>query len=57
MQFEFKVKIQSSTNANAKQALKAMFDIKKALKEEDLLLLAESLKNNPSLIKRAKMFL
>lgn len=57
MQFEFKVKIQSSSNANAKQVLAAMFDIKKALKDDDLLLLAKSLKANPSLINKAKMFL
>jgi len=57
MPFEFKVKIQAKNNEQAKKLLKAMFDIKKALKDDDLLLLAKSLKDNPSLIKKAKLFL
>lgn len=57
MPFEFKVKIQADSNGQAKKLLKAMFDIKKALKDDDLLLLAKSLKDNPSLIKKAKIFL
>jgi len=56
-QFEFKVKIQAKDNAEAKTLLTAMFDIKKALNNEDLLLLAKSVTENPNLIKKAKRFL
>ena len=56
-QFEFKVKIQAPDNAKAKQVLSAMFEIKKALSDEDLLLLAKAVKEKPNLIKKAKMFL
>ena len=56
-QFEFKVKVDATSNANAKQVLTAMFDIKKALSDADLLLLAKAVKEKPNLIKKAKMFL
>ncbi len=55
--FEFKVKVEATSNARAKQVLKAMFDIKKALNDSDLLLLAKAIKEKPNLIKKAKMFL
>jgi hypothetical protein len=55
--FEFKVNIQASDNAKAKQVLKAMFDIKKGLSDEDLIGLAIIVKEKPHLIKKAKMFL
>jgi len=56
-QFEFKVKIQAISKANAKQALNAMFDIKKSMSDEDLIGLAKIVKEKPHLIKKAKMFL
>jgi len=56
-QFEFKVKVEAISNANAKQVLTAMFDIKKALSDEDLIGLAKLVKEKPHLVKKAKMFL
>lgn len=55
--FEFKVKIQAKDNDEAKKILTALFDIKKAVSAEDLLLFAGAIKKNPSLVKKAKMFL
>jgi len=55
--FEFKVKIQASSNARAKMLLAAMFEIKKVLSDDDLLLLAKKLKKNPSLVNKAKRFM
>ncbi len=55
--FEFKVNIQAVNNEKAKKLLAAMFEIKKVLSDEDLLLLAEKLKKNPELIKKAKRFM
>ena len=55
--FEYKVKIQAKTSTEAKKILSALFDIKKALPTEDLFLFAEAIKEKPSLIKKAKMFL
>lgn len=57
VQFEFKVKIEAKDNAVAKKLLTAMFEIKKALNDADLFLLAKSVKENPNLIKKAKRFL
>ena len=56
-QFEFKVKVEATSNANAKQVLTALFDIKKSLSDEDLIGLAKIVKEKPHLIKKAKMFL
>lgn len=55
--YEFKVKIEASSNAKAKQLLTAMFDIKKALSDEDLIALSKVVKEKPGLIKKAKMFM
>ena len=55
--FEFKVKIQAQSNARAKVLLAALFDIKRILSEEDLLLLADKIKQQPGLVKKAKRFL
>lgn len=55
--YEFKVKIEASSNAKAKQLLSAMFDIKKALSDEDLIALSKVVKEKPGLIKKAKMFM
>lgn len=55
--FEFKVKINASDNKEARQILTAMFDIKKSVSTEDLLLFAKAVKEKPNLVKKAKMFL
>ena len=55
--FEFKVKIQAKDNAEAKQILSALFDIKKAVSTADLLVFAKAIKEKPSLVKKAKLFL
>lgn len=55
--FEFKVKIQAKDNDKAKQLLSAMFAIKKALSDEDLIALSKVVKEKPGLIKKAKMFM
>jgi len=55
--FEFKVKIQAKDNSEAKQILTALFDIKKAVNTADLLTFAKAIKEKPSLVKKAKLFL
>ncbi len=55
--FNFSVKITANNNEEAKKILTALFDIKKQLSTDDLCLFAEAIKKNPSLIKKAKMFL
>ena len=55
--FEYKVKVQASSKDMSKRLLKAMFDIKAKLSEDDLLSLASLLKENPGLIKQAKRYL
>ncbi len=55
--FEFKVKIQAKDNAEAKKILAAMFDIKKSVSADELLLFAKAVKEKPGLVKKAKMFL
>lgn len=55
--FEFKVKIQANNNEEAKKILTALFDIKKAVSTEDLMLFAKAVKEKPGLIKKAKMFI
>ena len=54
---QFTVKIEAQSTEQAKEILSAMFDIKKALSTEDLLLFAKKIKEKPSLIQKAKMFL
>ncbi len=55
--FEYKVKIQAQDQAEAKQILRALFDIKKAVNTKDLLAFAKAIKEKPSLVRKAKMFL
>ena len=55
--FEFKVKIQYQDNPEAKKILTALFYIKKAVNTADLITFAKAIKEKPSLVKRAKMFL
>lgn len=54
---EFKVSIQAETKQEAKAILTAMFDIKKALSTEDLLVFAKTAKERPQLIRKARRFL
>ena len=55
--FEFKVKIQAKDNEEAKKILTALFDIKKAVSTDDLILFAKAIKEKPSLVKKARMFI
>jgi hypothetical protein len=55
--FEFKVKIQAENRDEAKKVLAGMFDIKKAVSTEDLIFFATAIKEKPSLVKKAKMFI
>lgn len=55
--FEYKVKIQAEDSVEAKKILTALFDIKKSVSTEDLLFFAKAVKEKPSLVKKAKMFL
>jgi len=55
--FEYKVKIQAKDSKEAKQILTALFDIKKAVNTADLLVFSKAIKEKPSLVKKAKMFL
>jgi hypothetical protein len=55
--FEYKVKIQAKDSAESRAVLTALFDIKKAVTNEDLLVFAGAIKKNPKLVKKAKMFL
>lgn len=55
--FEFKVKIQANSKEQAKQVLTALFDIKKATTDDDLVLFAKAIKKNPGLVRKAKMFI
>ena len=55
--FEFKVKIEAETKEKAKKILTALFDIKKSVSDSDLVFFANAIKNNPKLVKKAKMFM
>jgi len=59
--FEFKVKIEAENNDEAKLILSAMFDIMKTARSEtstkDFLAFAAKIKKDPSLVRRAKMFI
>ncbi len=55
--FEYKVKIQANNSIEAKNILSALFDIKKSVSTEDLLVFAKAIKEKPSLVKKAKMFI
>jgi len=59
--FEFKVKIEASSQQEAKDILQAMFDIMKTTRNElsakDFIEFAGKIKNKPHLIKKAKLFI
>lgn len=57
MEYTFNVKIDAPTNDKAKEALKAMIDLKKSMSHEDLILFAKKVKEKPSLIQTAKQWL
>ena len=59
--FEFKVKIEANSNEEAKAILQAMFDLMKTTRQElstkDFIDFAGKIKNKPSLVRKAKMFI
>lgn len=55
--FEFKVRIQAKSEQDAVKILTALFDIKKAISDEELLKVAEVIKKKPNLVKKLKAFL
>ena len=55
--FEYKVKIQADNDAEARKILKALFDIKKSVEKDDLILFSQKVKEKPGLVKKAKKFL
>jgi hypothetical protein len=59
--FEYKVKIEAQSDAEAKQILTAMFDLMKTTRKEtstkDFIEFAQKIKNRPSLISKAKLFI
>ncbi len=59
--FEYKVKIEATTDIEAKQVLGAMFDLMKTTRQEtstkEFIEFAEKIKKKPSLIHKAKLFI
>lgn len=59
--FEFKVKIEANSNEEAKEILQAMFDLMKTTRQElttlDFIDFAKKIKNKPSLVRKAKIWL
>ena len=59
--FEFKVKIEADNNEQATAILTGMFDIMKTARNEtstkDFLAFAAKIKKDPSLVRRAKIFI
>jgi acyl-CoA reductase-like NAD-dependent aldehyde dehydrogenase len=59
--FEFKVKIEASSQEEAKEILQAMFDLMKTTRQElstrDFIDFAKKIKSKPGLVKKAKMFI
>lgn len=59
--FEFKVKIDAESNEEARKVLTAMFDIMKTIRSEtstkEFIEFGLKLKDKPSLVRKAKMFI
>ena len=59
--FEYKVKIEANSPQEAKMILQAMFDIMKTTRKElstaDFIDFVDKIKNKPSLLNKAKMFI
>lgn len=55
--YEYKIKLEAKDSNEAKQAIEAMFAIKKGLTHADLLLFAKIVKEKPNLIQKAKRWL
>ena len=59
--FDFKVKIEAESIEEARKILASMFDIMKTVRgetsTEDFIDFAEKLKAQPTLVKKAKMFI
>lgn len=59
--FEFKVKIEALSADEAREILQAMFDLMKTTREElstkDFIDFSKKIKAQPSLVRKAKMFI
>ena len=59
--FEFKVKIEAQSADEAKEILRAMFDLMKTTRQElstkDFIEFSKKIKEKPSLVRKAKMFI
>ena len=59
--FEFTVKIEAENKEEAREVLLSMFDIMKTVRSEtstkEFIEFGKKLKNNPSLVRKAKMFI
>jgi hypothetical protein len=59
--FQYKVSIEADSDAQAKDILQGMFDIMKTVRKrtstKDFIAFAAALKNNPSLVDKAKFFM
>jgi hypothetical protein len=59
--FQYKVSIDADSDAQAKEVLQGMFDIMKTVRKrtstKDFIVFATALKNNPSLVDKAKFFM
>lgn len=59
--FEFKVKIEALSADEAREILQAMFDLMKTTREElstkDFIDFSKKIKTQPSLVRKAKMFI
>jgi len=59
--FQYKVNIDADNDAEAKQVLSSMFDIMKTVRNrtstKDFIAFATALKNKPSLVDKAKLFM
>jgi len=59
--FDFKVKIEAESIEEARRILGSMFDIMKTIRQEtstkDFIEFGAKLKTNPTLVKKAKMFI
>ena len=55
--FEFKVRVEANSKEHALKILNALFEIKRAVSEEDLMKISDVIKRKPGLVKKLKAFL
>ncbi|MFY9308096.1 MAG: hypothetical protein WAQ28_03495 [Bacteroidia bacterium] len=53
---EYEITIEAETPAKCDQVMQAVIDLKKSLTSEEIIKLAQKIKNDPSLIKKARTF-